>query len=47
MGPLLGRRDALDLELESVAFFKVMDAPIERQQELEPVIGGSFDHIIS
>jgi hypothetical protein len=44
---LLGCLDALDLELEPAAFFKVMDAPIEREQELEPVLGLISVHIIS
>jgi hypothetical protein len=45
--PLLGCLDALDLELEPVAFFKMMDAPIEREQELEPVLGLTSVHLIS
>jgi len=36
---LLGNLDPLDLELEPVAFFKMMDAPIEREQELERIVG--------
>jgi hypothetical protein len=44
---LLGCLDALDLKLEPVAFFKMMDAPIEREQELEPVLGFTSLQIIS
>jgi hypothetical protein len=44
---LLGCLDALDLKLEPVALFEMMDAPIEREQELEPVFGFASDHIIS
>jgi hypothetical protein len=40
--PLLGCLDALDLELEPVALFEMMDAPIEREQELQPVFGFEF-----
>jgi hypothetical protein len=44
---LLGCLDAPDLELEPIAFFEMMDAPIEREQELEPVLGLTSVHIIS
>ena len=35
--PLCRWRDALELELEPVALFEVMNAPIERQEEFERV----------
>jgi hypothetical protein len=35
MRALLGRRYPLDLELDPVALFEMMDAPIERQQEFK------------
>jgi hypothetical protein len=38
--------DSLDLELEPVAFFEMIDAPIEREQELEPVLGFTTVHIM-
>ena len=44
---LLGRRDALDLELEPVALLEMMDAAIEGQQKLDPVIGAAIFNIIS
>jgi hypothetical protein len=44
---LLRRLDALDLELEPVAFLEVMDAAIEREQELEPMSVSAYVHIIS
>jgi hypothetical protein len=39
VGSLLGCLDAPDLELEPLAYLEVMDAPIEREQELEPILG--------
>jgi hypothetical protein len=44
---LLGGLDALDLEFDPIAFFKVMDASIEGQQELKPILGRIISHIIS
>jgi len=43
----LGRLDALDLELDPVALFEMMDAAIESQQELKSVFGSAALHIIS
>jgi len=37
MRPLPGRLDALDLELDPVALFEVVDASVEGQQKLEGV----------
>ena len=47
MRSLLGRLDTLDLELDPVAFFEMMDASIKGQQELKSVFGRSVGHIMS
>jgi hypothetical protein len=47
VGPRLCRLYLLDLELEPVALLEMMDAPIEREQELEPILGLRAIHIIS
>ncbi len=39
--------DASDLELYPITFFKVVNAPIEREQKLEPVFGSPVIYIIS
>jgi hypothetical protein len=38
--------DARDFELEPVSLLEMMDTPVERQQELEPVVGRASVHII-
>jgi len=38
---LFGRFDALDLALDPVALFEMMDASIESKQEFESVFGSS------
>ena len=43
---LLGRLDALDFKLDPVALFEMMDAPIESEQEFEPVFGRPSMHIM-
>ena len=47
MRALLGGLDALDLELDPIALFEAMNAPIEGQQEFKPVIRRLVFHIIS
>ena len=47
MGSFLGRPDAFDPELQPITFFKVVNAPIEREQKLEPVFGSPVIYIIS
>jgi hypothetical protein len=37
---------ALDLELDPIAFFEMMDASIEGQQELKPIIGLFVYHVL-
>lgn len=39
--------DARDFELEPVPFLEVMNAPVEREQELKPVVRGTSVHIIA
>lgn len=46
MWPLRRDLDASDFELEPVPFFEMMNAPVERQQELEPVVERTIVHII-
>jgi hypothetical protein len=43
----LSHLDALDLELDPVALFEMMDAAIEGQQELKSVFGSAVLYIIS
>lgn len=38
MRPVSGCLDARDLELEPVALFEMMDAAVEREQELEAMV---------
>ena len=47
MRSLLGGLDTLDLELDPVTLFEMMDAPIESQQEFESVLGCLIIHIMS
>src|SRR5436309_2394449 len=47
MRPRSRRLDALDLELDPVALFELVDTPIESQQKLKAVIGVSLGHFIS
>lgn len=47
MRPALACADSFDLELDPVALLKMMNAPIEGQQELESMIGLFIIHIIS
>ncbi len=46
MRPVRRRRDAGDFELEPVALFEMMDTPIEREQELKPMVRWATSHII-
>ena len=39
MRPILARLNLLDLELEPITFFEMMDMPIECEQELERMVG--------
>ena len=38
MRPILTRLNLLDLELDPVTFFEMMDVPIEGEQELERMV---------
>jgi hypothetical protein len=44
--PFRGRLDEGDFELEPVALLEVMNAPIERQQELEAMVDRASTYII-
>jgi hypothetical protein len=44
--PLIGCLDALDLELDPVTLFEVMDAPVEGEQELQAVVDVAIYHIM-
>jgi hypothetical protein len=46
MRSLRGCLNARDLELEPIALFQMMNAPVERQQELEAMVPRSQTHII-
>ncbi len=46
MWPLRSCFAARDFELEPIAFLEMMDAPVERQQEFEAVVGRTPIHII-
>jgi hypothetical protein len=45
MRPLGGRPNTRDFELQPIALFEVMNAAVEPQQELEPMIWPTI-HII-
>ena len=47
MRTLFVRLDALDLEFDPVAFFKMMNASVESQEEFERILGIRPVHIIS
>jgi hypothetical protein len=44
--PALGRLYSFDLEPDPVTFLEMMNAPIERQQELERMIKPRINHIM-
>jgi len=46
MRPLRRRLHALDFEFEPVSPFQMMNAPVERQQELETIVRRPPIHII-
>jgi hypothetical protein len=46
MRPVSGCLAARNFEFEPVALFEMMDAPVERQQELEAMVRPAPSHII-
>ena len=46
MRPIRRRRNAGDFELEPVALFEMMDAPIKAEQELKAMVRRATTHII-
>jgi hypothetical protein len=45
MRPVLGSLDPPDFELERVALFEMMDAPVEREEEIQAVVQSAPIHI--
>jgi hypothetical protein len=45
--PCLRRLHLLDLELDPIALFEMMNAPVEGQQKFERVVGRALGYIIS
>ena len=46
MRPLRGHANASELEFDPIALFEMMNAPIERQQELEAMVRRASSHIM-